>query len=112
MWQGAVRPLVVVDTGKGVQEGLELGEGGGMGGPGAEPVFEGLLKPLDFALGLGVVRAPVFLPDSQAAQVGFQAVAATTAGPVTRWCAVRDSTYREWSSSQAKTSVPVPPARG
>jgi hypothetical protein len=38
--------------------------------------------------------------------------AATTAGPVTRWCAVRDSAYREWSSSQVKTSVPAPPASG
>jgi hypothetical protein len=38
--------------------------------------------------------------------------AVTTAGPVTRWCAVRDSTYREWSSSQVKISVPAPPARG
>jgi len=36
-----VRPLVVVDAGEGVQEGLELGDGGGLGGLGAEPVLEG-----------------------------------------------------------------------
>jgi hypothetical protein len=29
--QGAVRPLVVVDGGEGVEEGLQLGEGGGLG---------------------------------------------------------------------------------
>jgi hypothetical protein len=29
--QGAVRPLVVVDGGEVVQQGLELGEGGGLG---------------------------------------------------------------------------------
>jgi hypothetical protein len=38
--------------------------------------------------------------------------AVITAGPVTRWCAVRDSTYREWSSSQARISVPTPLASG
>ena len=29
--QGPVRPLVVVDAGEGIEEGLELGEGGGLG---------------------------------------------------------------------------------
>jgi hypothetical protein len=31
---------------------------------------------------------------------------------VTRWCAVTRSAYREWSSSQVKISVPVPPVTG
>jgi hypothetical protein len=39
-----MRPLVVADTGEGVQEGLELGEVGGLGGLGAEPVLEGLRR--------------------------------------------------------------------
>ena len=29
-------------------------------------------------------------------------------GPVTRFQAVTDKAYREWSSSQVKISVPVP----
>jgi hypothetical protein len=38
--------------------------------------------------------------------------AASTTGPVT-WCqAVTDRAYREWSSSQVKISVSVPPASG
>ena len=68
--QGAVRPAAVVDGGEGVEQGLELGEGGGLGGLGAEPVLEGLLEPLDFALGLRVVRLAVLLRDAQAAQLG------------------------------------------
>jgi hypothetical protein len=31
-------------------------------------------------------------------------------GPVTRFQAVTDKAYREWSSSQVKISVPVPSA--
>jgi len=78
-WGRERRPLVVADAGEGVQEGLELGEDGGLGGLGAEPVLEGLLEPLHLPLGLRVVRLPVFLPDSEAAQFGFQAVAAAPA---------------------------------
>jgi hypothetical protein len=37
--QGPVWPLVVVDGGEGVEEGLQLGEGGGLGGLGGEPVL-------------------------------------------------------------------------
>ena len=47
-----MRPLLVVNRGEGVEEGLQLGEGGGLLGLGAEPFFEGLLEPFDFALGL------------------------------------------------------------
>jgi hypothetical protein len=39
--QGAVRPLVVIDGGEGVQEGLQLGEVSGPGGLGGQPVLEG-----------------------------------------------------------------------
>jgi hypothetical protein len=74
-----VRPLAVVDHGEPVEEYLELGEGGGLGVLGGEPVLEGLLEPLDFALGLGVVRLAVFLGDAQSAQFVFEAVAASFA---------------------------------
>ncbi|HEX7269024.1 MAG TPA: hypothetical protein VF256_16590 [Streptosporangiaceae bacterium] len=37
---------------------------------------------------------------------------ASTTGPVTRCQAVTRSASREWSSSQVKISVPVPPASG
>jgi hypothetical protein len=46
---------------------------------GAEPVLHGLLEPFDFPLGLGVVRFPVLLGDAEAAQFGFQGVAAAPA---------------------------------
>jgi hypothetical protein len=36
--------------------------------------------------------------------------ASRTIGPVTRWWQVTRSAYREWSSSQDKISVSVPPA--
>jgi hypothetical protein len=65
--------------GEGVQEGLELGNGDGLGRLGAEPVLEGLLEPLDFALGLGVAGFPVLLPDALAAQLSLEAVAAALA---------------------------------
>ena len=76
VWQGAVRPLVVVDGGEGVQEGLELGEGGWLGGLGGEPGLEGLPEAFDLALGLRVGGPAVLLLDAEAAQFGFEAVAA------------------------------------
>jgi hypothetical protein len=76
VWQAAVRPLVVVVGGEGVQGSLELGEGGGLAGLGGEPFLQGLPEPLGLPLGLGVVRLAVFLPDFQAAQLVLQAVAA------------------------------------
>jgi hypothetical protein len=72
VWQGAVRPLVVAEDGEGVQEGLELGDRGGVGALGAEPVLEGLLEPLDLALGLRVVWLAVLLGDPQAAQAWYE----------------------------------------
>jgi hypothetical protein len=55
-----VRPLVVVVGGEGVELGLQAGEvsGGGLGG---EPFLDGLLEPLDLALGLRVVGLAVLL---------------------------------------------------
>jgi hypothetical protein len=48
-------------------------------GPGGQPFLQGLLEPLDLALGLGVVRAAVLLGDAQGAQFVLQAVAAAAA---------------------------------
>jgi tricorn protease len=48
-----LRAVGVVLLGEGVQEGLELGEGGGLARLGAEPFLEGLLESLDFPLGSG-----------------------------------------------------------
>ena len=77
--QRAVRPLVVIDAVKASRRAWSWARVGGLGGLGGEPVLQGLLEPLHFPLGLRVVRAPVLLPDAQAAQVGFQAVAAAPA---------------------------------
>jgi len=58
--QGLVRALVVVVAGEGVEEGLELGEVGGLGALGGEPLLEGLLESFDFALSLGWLGLPFF----------------------------------------------------
>lgn len=119
--EGPVRPVLVADGGEVIGQGLELGDGGGLGRLGGEPGLEGLPEPLDLALGLRVAGPAVLLPHPQAAQLGFEAVAAappagesrredqplpvkveagmpcsvtaarncaTTAGPLTRQCAV------------------------
>ena len=78
--QGAVEQAGVVDRGEGVQQGLQLGDGLGLVPLGGQPFLEGLLEPLGFALGLGVVRAAVLLFHAEAAQLGFQAVGAGRAG--------------------------------
>ena len=39
---------------------MELGEGGGLGVPGGEPVLEGLLEPFDLALVWGWFGLPFF----------------------------------------------------
>jgi hypothetical protein len=51
--QGAVRPGGVVDAGEGVEQVLELGEGGGLAGLAGQPFPGGLLEPLGLALGSG-----------------------------------------------------------
>ena len=82
MGQGSVGPLVVVVGGKGAGLGLEPGEGGGWG-LGGQPFLQGLLEPLDLALGLGVVRPAVLLPGSQPPQFVLEAVAAAAAARTT-----------------------------
>src|SRR5215211_7767014 len=58
--QGAVRSLVVVDVDEAVEQGLELGDRGGLVGLGAQPRLEGLLEAFDLAAGGGVVRREFF----------------------------------------------------
>ena len=62
-----MRLVMVICTGEGIQEGLQLAEGGGLGVLGAEPFLGGLLEALDLAPGLRVIRLAVLLPDAQAA---------------------------------------------
>jgi hypothetical protein len=71
-----VRAPGVVGACEGVEQSLEFGERGWPGRLGAEPVLHRLLEPLDFPLGLGVVRLAVLLPDAEAAQLALEGVAA------------------------------------
>ena len=61
--QGAVRAVVVVLVGELVEQGLQLGDGGGLVGLGAQPLLHRLLEPFDLAAGGGVVRSGVLLDD-------------------------------------------------
>jgi hypothetical protein len=61
--QGPVRAVVVVGLDELIEQGLQLGEGGGLSGLGADPLLEGLLEPFDFALGLRMVGLAVLLRD-------------------------------------------------
>ena len=54
-----MRPFFVVYAGELIDLGLEPGEGGGGRLPG-QPFLEGLLEPLDLALGLGLSGLPFF----------------------------------------------------
>ena len=76
--QGPVGAAGVVVSGEGIQQSLELGE---VSGPvlGGEPFLQGLPEPLDLALGLGVVRPAVLLPDPQQPQLVLQGVPAAPA---------------------------------
>jgi hypothetical protein len=65
--QGPVWPLVVVDRGELVEQGLQVGDGGGLVGLRAQPVLHRLLEPLHLAAGRGVVGGGVLLGHVQAA---------------------------------------------
>src|ERR1700722_1504554 len=65
--QGEMRPLLVVIGGEGIEEVLELGDGG-VGSLGGQPFLQALPEPLDLPLGLGVIGVAVLLPDPEAAQ--------------------------------------------
>ena len=55
--------MVVVVVDEGVEQGLQLGDGGRLVGLGAEPFFQGLLEAFDFALGVWMVGLAVLLGD-------------------------------------------------
>jgi hypothetical protein len=58
---------------------LQVAEGRRLVRLGAEPVLHRLLEPLDFPLGLGVVRLAVLLLDPGAAQLVLEGVVAALA---------------------------------
>jgi hypothetical protein len=74
-----VGPVVVAGGSELVRQLLQPGDAGGAGRAGRRAIFHGLLKSLRFALGLGVVRLAVLLPDARAAQLVLEAVAAASA---------------------------------
>nr|WP_240978246.1 hypothetical protein [Knoellia sp. DB2414S] len=69
--QGAVWSGGVVGLDEGVDEGLQLRGGGGLGGLCGEPLLEGLLEAFDLAAGGGVVGSGVLLSDVESAQFGL-----------------------------------------
>ena len=77
--QGAVRAAVVVLVDEGVEQGLQLGDRGGLVGLGAEPVLHGLLESLDLAAGGGVAGSGVLLDDVQASELVLEGVASAAA---------------------------------
>ena len=73
-------PPVVVVVGELLEQRLQRGQVRG-GRAGAQPVLEGLVQPLDLALGLGVVGGAVLLRDAELVQFGLEGVgAAAVAG--------------------------------
>ena len=71
-----MRPALVVLVDEGVEQGLELGDGGGLVGLGAQPLLHGLLEAFDLAAGGGVVGSGVLLDDVEAAEFVLEGVAA------------------------------------
>lgn len=138
--RAAVWAVLVVVLLERVELSLQLRDRLGCG-LGCEEAFEGLVEPFDLALGLGVPRGAVLLPDAEEGQEVFEGVAAAAeAGGVDAAIvgecrcggavfvddgqeggddvaagdgawAVQDSKNLEWSSSQFKISTSVPSAR-
>ena len=79
MRQRAVRAVVVVAGDEDVEEGLQLGDGGGLVGLGAQPFLHRLLEAFDLAAGGGAVRVGVLLHDVAAAQFVLEVVASAAA---------------------------------
>jgi hypothetical protein len=77
--QRSVRPVVVVGADEGVDEGLQLGDGGRLDRLGGELSLQGLLEPFDLAAGGGAVRAGVLLHNVAAAQLVLEVVASAAA---------------------------------
>jgi len=75
--EGSVRSGGVVVLSPGVEQGLELGDGGRWWSAG-EPLLEGLLDAFDFAAGLGMRGSGVLLRDVQAFELVLELVAAAS----------------------------------
>ena len=77
--QRPVGAVVVAGVDEAVDEGLQVGDGGGLIGLRAQPFLHRLLEPFDLAAGGGVVGRGVLLGHVQAAQFAFEGVAAAAA---------------------------------
>src|SRR5689334_4634050 len=60
MRQGPVRPVAVVGVDEGVDQRLQLGQGGRLNPLGLQPLLQGLLEPLDLPAGGRVVGSEFF----------------------------------------------------
>ena len=69
MRQGPVWPVLVVGVDERVEPGLQLGQGGGLGGLAAEPLLQGLLEAFDLPAGGGVVGSGCRASDFVAGQL-------------------------------------------
>src|SRR5262245_6630213 len=67
---------MVVDVDEAVEQRLQVGQRGGLNGLGGQPLLQRLLESLYLAAGGGVVRPAVLLHHAEAAQFGFERVAA------------------------------------
>jgi hypothetical protein len=79
MRQGPVRPVAVVGVDEGVDQRLQLGQGGRLNPLGLQPLLQGLLEPLDLPAGGRVVGSGVLLEHAQGAELVLEAVAAARA---------------------------------
>ena len=79
MGQRAVRAAVVVLVDEGIEKVLQLGDGGGLDGLGAEPLLQGLLESLDLAAGGGVVGSGVLLDHVEPSEFVLEGVASAAA---------------------------------
>ena len=74
-----MRAVVVVLLGEGVQQVLQVRDGGGLVWLGSQPFLQGLLEAFNLALGLGVPGAAVLLDNPQTPEFGLEVVAAALA---------------------------------
>ena len=75
--QSSMRSVFVVVLGERVELPLELLDGDG-GGSGLKPALQGLVEPLDLALGLGVAGRSVLLADAEQREEVLKRVASAT----------------------------------
>ena len=71
--------MVVVLGDEGIEKVLQLGQGSGLDGSGAEPLLQGLLESLDFAAGGGAVGSGVLLDHVEPSELVLEGVASAAA---------------------------------